>query len=106
MSGDNETALRLADDSDRLAELTLADHDQFDYLWFRVEYGAALCLANGFSAAEGVWRHILSEENGLTLLSLVAEWPQCKRSVVETDVYRRLEAEFGHLSQGIPAPRG
>jgi TolB-like protein len=106
MSGDNETALRLADDSARLAELTLADHDQFDYLWFRVEYGAALCLANGFSAAEGVWRHILSEENGLTLLSLVAEWPQCKRSVVETDVYRRLEAEFGHLSQGIPAPRG
>ncbi len=106
MSGDDDTALRLADDGARLAELTLADGDQFDYLWFRVEYGSALCLADGFSAAERVWRQILSEENGLTLLSLVAEWPQCNRSVVDTEVYRRLEAEFGHLSQGIPAPGG
>jgi len=106
MSGDNESALGFAADSARRAELTLADRDQFDYLWFRAQHGSALCLADAYPAAEKVWRQILSEENSFTLLSLVAQWPACKRTVVDTDVYRRLEAEFGHLSEGVPVPDG
>ena len=106
MSGDKETALEIAADSAGLAKKTVAGRDQFDYLHFRVEYGAALCIAGAFTAAEKVWREILSEENAYTLMFLIGQWPACKKAVVDTEVYRRLEAEFGHLSQGIPAPGG
>jgi len=49
-----------------------------------------------------LWREILSEENESTLASLVQWWPPCKKLIFDTEHYRRLEEEFGHLSEGGP----
>jgi len=98
LDGDNAAALELAEESAKVAQPNVADRVQ--YLRFKVAYSQTLCMAGELDSVENEWREILSEENEWTLTSLASQWPPCKKLVDETEHYRRLEAEFGHLSEG------
>ena len=98
LDGDNAAALGLVKESAKVAQSIIAHRDQYKF-----EYAQALCLAGDLDSVENVWREILGEKNEWTLASLVNTWPPCKKSIFDTEHYRRLEQEFGHLSKGVPA---
>jgi len=101
LDGDNAAALELASESAQVAPSNVANRDQNSYLEFKIAYARTLCVANELDSVENVWREILSEENEYTLASLLQLWPPCKKLVFDTAHYRRLEEEFGHLSEGV-----
>lgn len=101
LGGNNAAALELAKESAQVAQSNLAKRNQPGLLGFRMDYAEALCVAGDLESVENVWREILSEENEYTLASLVHWWPPCKKLILDTEHYQRLEEEFGHLSKGV-----
>jgi hypothetical protein len=101
LDGNNATALELARESAQAAHSFGTDRDQYAYLRFRIDYARTLCLAGDLDSVENEWREILSEQNEYTLASLASMWLPCKKLISNTEHYRRLEKEFGHLSEGV-----
>jgi len=101
LGGNNAAAVEVARESDKIAQSNLAKRNPTGLLGFRMDYAEALCVAGDLDSVETVWREILSEENAYTLASLVQWWPPCKTLILDTEHYRRLEEEFGHLSEGV-----
>lgn len=66
----------------------------------RAYHGMLMCHIGDLSATEEDYRWVLTRENGFTLSSLVNGWPPCRDKFKGTEHHRRLEEEFGHLSQG------
>jgi len=98
-AGDNGAAGELARESTQAAQSVAADQNQ--YARYRLMYSHTLCVAGELDSVENLWREILDEDSGWTLASLVSRWPPCKKLITDTEHYRRLEAEFGHLSEGV-----
>ena len=105
LNGDNPAALELARESAQVAHSIVSNRDQYAYLRFRIDYARTLCVAGDLSAVENEWREILSEQNEYTLASLASMWLPCKKLIFDTEHYRRLEEEFGHLSEGTSVTR-
>ena len=103
LDGDNAAALELAKEGDQVAHSNVADLNHYKYQEFKDDYAYTLCIAGELESVENLWREILSEENESTLASLLQWWPPCKKSIFDTEHYRRLEEEFGHLSEGVSA---
>ena len=101
LDGDNAAALELARESAQVAQSNLAHQRPDDYLGFKSDYSHTLCTVGELDSVENIWREILSKENAYTLASLASQWPPCKKLIDETEHYRRLEAEFGHLSESV-----
>jgi TolB-like protein/Tfp pilus assembly protein PilF len=101
LDGDNAAARGLARESATVAQSNFTDRDQHKYLEFNDDYAQTLCVTGELDSVENLWREILSEENESTLASLLQWWPPCKKLIFDTEHYRRLEAEFGHLSEGV-----
>ena len=101
LDGDNAAAVELAWESAQVAQSNLAHRRPDDYLGFKIDYSHTLCMAGELDSVENMWRETLSEENAYTLASLVSQWPPCKKLIAETEQFRRLDAEFGHLSEGV-----
>ncbi len=99
--GNNDEAVRIANEA-------LAKFDKQEdvplFQGFRVGHGQILCQVGAFQPAEDEFRWLLSRVNRLTLAYLVKGWPPCKAIFVDTENYRRLEQEFGHLSEGVKGP--
>lgn len=102
LDGDKAAALELARESDQVAHSIVTNRDQYAYLPFSIDYARTLCLAGDLDSVENEWREILSEENEYTLASLTSMWLPCKKLIFDTEHYRRLKEEFGHLSEGGP----
>lgn len=101
LDGDNASALELARESAQVAQSNMTNRDQYNYQRFRIDYAETLCVAGELDSVENMWREFLSEENEYTLASLLQQLLPCKRQIIDTEHYRRLEEEFGHLSEGV-----
>ena len=89
----------------RFAEQAIEQFDLLDRAFVqqdvRSTHAEILCQAGAFDAAEEQFRQTLSSANEWTLASLLANWPPCKAVFEQTGNNRRLERDFGHLSDGL-----
>ena len=105
LEGDYAGALKLASKAAEIAQSLVANGEQAAYLRFRIDHARTKCLAGDLDSVENAWREILSEQNEWTLASLMSNWLPCKRLMLATENYRRLQDEFGHLSNGVSVLR-
>jgi len=99
--GNTSDAVTVADEARAIIETGPGRKDGLLYDAFRGSYAATLCMAGRLEAAANEFEWLLSHENSSTLIYLVNFWPPCARTFIGTDHYRRLDAEFGHFSDGV-----
>ena len=99
--GNIDDAVAVANEARAIIEDGPGKKDSLLYGSFRSSYGQTMCMAGHFEAAAQEFEWRLSNENSTTLIYLVNYWPPCARTFIGTDHYRRLDQEFGHLSDGV-----